>query len=218
MCTDGGDALHGPLPRLPWFSILSAPAVPWCSLVRAGKVSGRTARGAFLQPGNTLSSKRSGFVRLHLRRPSYCGGNLHKKCRRDRTVKKQDTMGRVQLCPDEKAVMLCRNGSPPKPTVGRRHPRHLMALGNAFQPITVEALTNAAKHARASVVEVCAEATDSHLQLEIRDDGIGGAAPGKGSGLTGLVDRVAALGGTITIQSQPGSGTSLLVGIPIESD
>ena len=129
MCTDGGDALHGPLPRLPWFSILSAPAVPWCSLVRAGKVSGRTARGAFLQPGNTLSSKRSGFVRLHLRRPSYCGGNLHKKGRRDRTEKKQHTMGRVQLCPDEKAVMLCRNGSPPKPTVGRRHPRHLMAIG-----------------------------------------------------------------------------------------
>jgi hypothetical protein len=128
---DGGDALHGPLPRLPWFSILSDPALPWCSLVRAGcrKVSGRTARGAFLQPGNTLSCKRSGFVRLHLRRPSYCGGNLHKMGRRDRTVKKQHTMGRVQLCPDEKAVMLCRNGSPPKPTVGRRHPRHLMAIG-----------------------------------------------------------------------------------------
>ena len=84
--------------------------------------------------------------------------------------------------------------------------------------IVAEALTNAAKHARASVVEVCAEATNSHLRLEIRDDGIGGAAPGNGSGLTGLVDRVAALGGTITIQSQPGSGTSLLVGIPIESD
>ncbi len=84
--------------------------------------------------------------------------------------------------------------------------------------IVAEALTNAAKHARASLVEVCAEATNSHLRLEIRDDGICGAAPGKGSGLTGLVDRVEALGGTITIQSQPGSGTSLLVGIPIESD
>ena len=52
----------------------------------------------------------------------------------------------------------------------------------------------------------------------IRDDGIGGAARGKGSGLTGLVDRVEALGGTMTIQSQPGSGTLLLVDIPIESD
>jgi len=65
---------------------------------------------------------------------------------------------------------------------------------------------------------VCAEATNSHLRLEIRDDGIGGAAPGNASGLTGPVDRVAALGGKITIQSQPGSGTSLLVGIPVESD
>jgi PAS domain S-box-containing protein len=84
--------------------------------------------------------------------------------------------------------------------------------------VVAEALTNAAKHARASVVEVCAQATGTNLRLVIRDDGIGGAAPGKGSGLTGLVDRVEALGGKMTIQSQPGSGTSLLVNIPIESD
>jgi len=84
--------------------------------------------------------------------------------------------------------------------------------------VVAEALTNAAKHARASVVEVCAEATNTHLRLVIRDDGIGGAARGKGSGLTGLIDRVEALGGKITIQSQPGSGTSLLVNIPTESD
>jgi signal transduction histidine kinase len=56
--------------------------------------------------------------------------------------------------------------------------------------VVAEALTNAAKHARASVVEVCAQATSTTLGLVIRDDGIGGAARGKGSGLTGLVDRV----------------------------
>jgi signal transduction histidine kinase len=84
--------------------------------------------------------------------------------------------------------------------------------------VVAEALTNAAKHARASVVEVSAEATNTHLRLVIRDDGIGGAAAGKGSGLTGLVDRVEALGGKMTIQSQPGSGTSLLVNVPIEAD
>ena len=84
--------------------------------------------------------------------------------------------------------------------------------------VVAEALTNAAKHARASGVEVCAHATGSNLRLVIRDDGIGGAARGKGSGLTGLVDRVEALGGKMTIQSQPGSGTLLLVDIPIESD
>jgi signal transduction histidine kinase len=84
--------------------------------------------------------------------------------------------------------------------------------------VVAEALTNAAKHARASVIEACAEATSTHLRLVIRDDGIGGAAAGNGSGLTGLVDRVEALGGKMTIQSPPGSGTSLLVTIPIETE
>jgi signal transduction histidine kinase len=84
--------------------------------------------------------------------------------------------------------------------------------------VVAEALTNAAKHARASAIDVKAQATGGSLRLEIRDDGIGGAARGKGSGLTGLVDRVEALGGKMTIQSQPGSGTLLLVDIPIESD
>jgi GAF domain-containing protein len=83
--------------------------------------------------------------------------------------------------------------------------------------VVAEALTNAAKHARASVVEVCAQATDTTLRLVIRDDGIGGAAAGGGSGLIGLVDRVEALGGKMTIQSPAGRGTSLLVNIPIET-
>jgi signal transduction histidine kinase len=83
--------------------------------------------------------------------------------------------------------------------------------------VVSEALTNAAKHARASVVEVCAHATGSTLRLEIRDDGIGGATAGKGSGLTGLVDRVEALGGKMTIQSPAGSGTSVLVDIPLDT-
>ena len=82
--------------------------------------------------------------------------------------------------------------------------------------IVAEALTNAAKHARASVVEVCAQVEAPNLRLTIRDDGVGGAAVGKGSGLTGLIDRVEALGGHMTISSQAGSGTSLLVNIPFE--
>jgi signal transduction histidine kinase/uncharacterized protein YoaH (UPF0181 family) len=84
--------------------------------------------------------------------------------------------------------------------------------------VVAEALTNAAKHAQASVVELCAEATGTNLRLVIRDDGVGGAARGKGSGLTGLIDRVEALGGKMTIQSPPGHGTSLLANIPIEFD
>ena len=84
--------------------------------------------------------------------------------------------------------------------------------------VVAEALTNAAKHARASGVDVAAHAENNHLRLEIRDDGVGGAVRGQGSGLTGLVDRVEALGGQMTIESPPGRGTSLSVTIPVESD
>jgi signal transduction histidine kinase len=54
------------------------------------------------------------------------------------------------------------------------------------------------------------------VRLSIRDDGIGGADPGRGSGLTGLADRIDALGGTIEITSPPGNGTALLVTLPIQ--
>ena len=82
--------------------------------------------------------------------------------------------------------------------------------------VVAEALTNTAKYARASVVNVCVEAEDANLRLVIRDDGIGGADAAKGSGLTGLVDRVEALGGTMAIASHARSGTSLLVKIPLD--
>jgi signal transduction histidine kinase len=84
--------------------------------------------------------------------------------------------------------------------------------------VVSEALTNAAKHARASVVFVEVDAGDSIVQLAVRDDGVGGADPTQGSGLVGLSDRVEALGGTIDIASSAGHGTSLLVTIPTESD
>jgi signal transduction histidine kinase len=83
--------------------------------------------------------------------------------------------------------------------------------------MVAEALTNAAKHARASEVTVRVEAQGANLHLSIEDDGIGGADTAKGSGLTGLIDRVEALGGQMTISSQPGSGTSLAVKIPLEA-
>jgi signal transduction histidine kinase len=82
--------------------------------------------------------------------------------------------------------------------------------------VVAEALTNTAKHARASVVNVRVEAEDANLHLCIRDDGIGGADSRKGSGLIGLTDRVEALGGQMDVSSPLGSGTSLLVKIPIE--
>jgi signal transduction histidine kinase len=82
--------------------------------------------------------------------------------------------------------------------------------------VVAEALTNAVKHANASVVNVSAEAEEAQLRLSIRDDGTGGANSGKGSGLIGLVDRVEALGGRMEISSLVGRGTSLSVRIPFE--
>jgi PAS domain S-box-containing protein len=81
--------------------------------------------------------------------------------------------------------------------------------------VVSEALTNAAKHAHASVVHVDVNADDSNVQLSIRDDGVGGADLNQGSGLVGLGDRVEALGGRIEVDSPAGGGTSLLVRIPI---
>jgi signal transduction histidine kinase len=76
-------------------------------------------------------------------------------------------------------------------------------------------LTNAAKHAHASVVHINAEAAGRALRLCVRDDGAGGADPVRGTGLIGLKDRVEALGGTITVQSPAGAGTSLQIELPL---
>jgi signal transduction histidine kinase len=81
--------------------------------------------------------------------------------------------------------------------------------------VVSEALTNAAKHAQASVVQVDIKAEDSIIELEIHDDGVGGADPGRGSGMIGLTDRVEALGGKIGITSPPGHGTSILATLPV---
>jgi signal transduction histidine kinase len=80
--------------------------------------------------------------------------------------------------------------------------------------VVSEALANAAKHAQASVAHVQAQARDGHLHLTVRDDGVGGATPGGGSGLVGLADRVEALGGTIRLDSPVGQGTTLQVDLP----
>ncbi len=80
--------------------------------------------------------------------------------------------------------------------------------------VFAEALTNAQKHADASSVHVRAIATTRTLRLEIADDGIGGATERPGGGLTGLRDRVEALGGTFTIDSPSGHGTRIAVAVP----
>jgi signal transduction histidine kinase len=94
--------------------------------------------------------------------------------------------------------------------------------GRLPQPIEVgayyvisEALTNAAKHAKASSVAVDVEAVDGVLRVMVRDDGVGGADFGRGSGLVGLKDRVEALGGRIAVESAPDAGTAIRVELPL---
>lgn len=82
--------------------------------------------------------------------------------------------------------------------------------------IVAEALANAAKHAHASHVRIEATVRNARLHLTVRDDGVGGANPSRGSGLIGLADRVDALGGSITIDSPPGRGTTLHAELPFE--
>jgi signal transduction histidine kinase len=76
-------------------------------------------------------------------------------------------------------------------------------------------LTNASKHANADRIEVRVAAGEGHTMVEVRDDGRGGAGPAQGSGLSGLADRVNALGGTLEIESPVGVGTTIRARIPV---
>jgi signal transduction histidine kinase len=80
--------------------------------------------------------------------------------------------------------------------------------------VVAEALANVVKYSQASKVriDVCREGSD--VVVTVTDDGVGGASPGPGSGLGGLVDRVEALGGSLAIDSPSGGGTALRARIP----
>lgn len=80
--------------------------------------------------------------------------------------------------------------------------------------VVSEALTNAAKHSGAGRVEVSVRQQDDRLTVDVRDDGLGGAAPGNGSGLIGMADRVAVLGGKLEIASPSAAGTLVHAEIP----
>jgi len=81
-----------------------------------------------------------------------------------------------------------------------------------------EALANIAKYASASRAAVSVMVRDGRLQVEVVDDGRGGAVIGAGTGLRGLADRVEALGGTLRLESRPGEGTRLAVELPVGSE
>jgi signal transduction histidine kinase len=77
-----------------------------------------------------------------------------------------------------------------------------------------EAVTNAAKHADASVIRVEVEIEGDAMRLSVRDDGRGAAAA-DGFGLVGLKDRAEALGGTLAVQTAPGAGTTVRAELPL---
>jgi signal transduction histidine kinase len=81
--------------------------------------------------------------------------------------------------------------------------------------VCAEALTNVAKHAAAAHVAVAVTSSRGWVRVEIADDGVGGADPGRGSGLRGLADRVETFGGTLRVESTPGHGTRLAAEIPL---
>jgi signal transduction histidine kinase len=110
-------------------------------------------------------------------------------------------------------------------TLARRAPiavdLDVAAIGRLPEPVEVaayylvsEALTNATRHAHASLVEVDAESPGGTLRVRVRDDGAGGADPRCGSGLTGLKDRIEALGGTFRVHSPAGGGTTVSCELP----
>jgi PAS domain S-box-containing protein len=105
-------------------------------------------------------------------------------------------------------------------------PTRLVAVPDARFPAAVEAaayftvaeaLTNAARHAAATHVDIEVVRLRDHLRVEIRDDGSGGASVDRGSGIRGLTDRLAALDGRLHVSSPPGEGTALRAEIPCAS-
>jgi signal transduction histidine kinase len=81
--------------------------------------------------------------------------------------------------------------------------------------VVAEALTNAAKHAHASMVDIDIDIADGVLRVRVCDDGRGGADFAGGSGLVGLKDRAEALGGRLGVQSPSGAGTTVHAELPL---
>jgi PAS domain S-box-containing protein len=98
--------------------------------------------------------------------------------------------------------------------VGERLPEPVEVA--AFYVVS-ESLANVAKYAHATSARVCVSRSPGALELEIADDGIGGADPARGTGLRGLVDRVDALGGALELDSPPGGGTRVHATLPVRS-
>ena len=114
------------------------------------------------------------------------------------------------------AIAALAERSPVPATVRSVPDRRLPSAVEATSYFVVsEALANVAKHAGATSVSIAASSSPTTLRVEVGDDGVGGADAARGSGIRGLQDRVAAIGGTLTTESPAGQGTLMVAEIPI---
>lgn len=114
------------------------------------------------------------------------------------------------------AVQRIADGSPMVVDVSIPPDRYSEEIEGCAYFVIAECITNAAKHADATRVAVSVHNDDSSLRLVVTDDGRGGADSSKGTGIRGLEDRVAALGGHLSVVSPPGDGTTVEAVVPCE--
>jgi signal transduction histidine kinase len=115
------------------------------------------------------------------------------------------------------ALSALAEGSPVPIEADVRVPRRLPdAVESTAYFAAGEALANVLRHADAGRVRLTAAEHDGRLVVTVADDGVGGAALGDGTGLAGLADRAAALGGSVSVDSPPGAGTTIIVDLPAE--
>jgi signal transduction histidine kinase len=114
------------------------------------------------------------------------------------------------------AVESLADRSPVEVTVDVGPERYPAAVEGAAYFVISEALANVAKYANATTARVRVTPFEDHMTIQVEDDGVGGADPRSGSGLSGLLDRLAALDGTMAIDSPSGGGTRLFARIPTD--
>jgi signal transduction histidine kinase len=117
---------------------------------------------------------------------------------------------------DTALEILVRRAPMPVDLAGLPGERLPEAIELATYYVVSEALTNVAKYAKATYATVNVERRNGKLVVEVSDDGVGGADPEKGTGLRGLVDRLAVIEGRLEVNSEPGGGTTVRARIPCE--
>lgn len=149
--------------------------------------------------------------------PGACCGTTGRSCVRCRSSEGHPSAHRDPVRRLDVALRELAGRTPLPVTVHIGPERYPDDVAAAAYFVACEALTNAAKHSGARRVELAAGRVDGRLVLTVRDDGSGGAEPGRGSGLRGLADRVAAHGGRLLVESRPGAGTTIIAELPCES-